>query len=70
MPTEHRPTPITLAARRSQAAAIVANITGLSPLTAALVVDLVDITTAGILGATGLDSVEVRRAAAAIWGES
>jgi hypothetical protein len=69
MPTENVPTPITLAARRSQAAAIVAEASGLGLLTAALVVDLVDIATAATLGAAGLSSIEVRRAAAAIWGE-
>jgi hypothetical protein len=70
MPTEHRTTPITLAARRATAAAIVAEASGLGILTAALVVDLVDVTTAAILGAVGLDHVEARQAAATIWGES
>jgi hypothetical protein len=70
MPTEHRPTPITLAERRAAAAALVGSASGLSPLTAALVVDLVDVSTAAILGHVGLDAIEVRRAAATIWGES
>lgn len=69
MPTENVPTPITLAARRSAAAAIVAEASGLGLLTASLVVDLVDVSTAAILGAVGLDQIEVRRAAAAIWGD-
>ena len=68
-PTENVPTPITLVARRSQAAAIVAEASGLGLLTASLVVDLVDVTTAAMLGAVGLNSIEVRRAAASIWGE-
>ena len=69
MPTENHPTPITLAARRSTAAAVVADASGLGILTAALLVDLVDISTAAILGAVGLDAVEIRRTAAAIWGD-
>jgi hypothetical protein len=69
MPTENVPTPITLAARRAQAAAIVAEASGLGLLTASLVVDLVDVTTAAMLGAVGLRSIEIRSAAASIWGE-
>lgn len=66
MPAENRPTLTTIAARRSQAAAIVAEASGLGLLTASLVVDLVDVSTAAILGAVGLDHVEVHRTAAAI----
>jgi len=69
MPTENRPTPITLASNRARAAAMVADTTGLHVLTAGLVVDLVDVVTTAILGLTGLDSVEIRRTAATIWGE-
>ena len=42
---------------------------GLSILTAGLVVDLIDVSTAAILGAVGLDQIEIRRTAATIWGE-
>jgi hypothetical protein len=70
MPTANHPTPVTLAARRSQAAAVVAESSGLGLLTASLLVDVVDITTAAVLGSVGLDAVEIRRTAAAIWGES
>jgi hypothetical protein len=66
MPTEHRTTPITLAARR--AAAVVAEASGLGLLTASLLVDVVDVMTAAALGSVGLDAVEIRRTAAAIWG--
>jgi hypothetical protein len=69
MPTENVPTPITLAARRATAAAIVAEVSGLGLLTASLVVDLVDVTTAAGLGAVGLNHIEIRRAAAALWAE-
>ena len=69
MPTQHHPTPITLAARRITAAAVVAEASGLGILTASLLVDAVDITTAALLGSVGLDAVEIRRTAAAIWGE-
>ena len=69
MPTQNHPTPITLAARRSTAAALVAEASGLSILTAGLVVDLVDITTAAVLASVGLDDVEIRRTAAAIWAD-
>ena len=69
MPTENVPIPITLAARRSQAAVIVAEATGLGILTAALLVDVVDVSTAAILGSVGLDRVEIRRVAATVWGE-
>jgi hypothetical protein len=62
--------PITLAARRSQAAAAVAEASGLGILTAGLLVDVVDLATAAILGSVGLDAVEIRRTAAVIWGES
>lgn len=68
MPTENLPTPITLAARRAQATALVVEVSGLTSLTAALVVDIVDVTTAAALGSIGLSSIEVRRVAAAIWG--
>jgi hypothetical protein len=68
MPTQNHPTPITLAARRMTAAAVVAEASGLGTLTASLLVDVVDITTAATLGSVGLDAVEIRRAAAAIWG--
>jgi hypothetical protein len=60
MPTEHNRTPITLAARRATAAAVVAEASGLGVLTAALLVDCVDLVTAAILGSVGLDAVEVR----------
>jgi hypothetical protein len=70
MPTQHHPTPITLAARRTTAAAVVAEASGLGLLTASLLVDVVDITTAATLGSVGLDAIEIRRAAAAIWGQS
>ena len=70
MPTQHHPTPITLSARRMTATAVVAEASGLGVLTAALLVDAVDLTTAAILGSVGLDAIEIRRAAAAIWGES
>jgi hypothetical protein len=69
MPTDNHPTPITLAARRSQAAAIVAEVSGLGILSAALLVDVADVATAAILGTVGLDHVEIRRVAAALWGE-
>jgi hypothetical protein len=62
-------TPITLAAPPVQAAAIVAEATGLGFLTAALLVDVVDIVTAAILGSVGLDAVEIRRAVATLWGD-
>ena len=39
----------------------------LHPLTAGLVVDLVDVATSAILGFVGLDALEIRRAAVAIW---
>ena len=68
MPTQNVPTPITLAARRATAAAVVAEASGLGILTASLLVDVVDLTTAAILGSVGLDAVEIRRTAAAIWG--
>jgi hypothetical protein len=35
----------------------------------ALLVDMVDISTAAILGSVGLDRVEIRRVAAPVWGE-
>jgi hypothetical protein len=69
MPTQNHPTPITLAARRSQAAAVVAEASGLGPLTASLLVDVVDVTTAAVLGSVGLDAVEIRRTAAALWSD-
>ena len=69
MPTENVPTPITLTARRAAAAAIVADVSGLGLLTAGLIVDLVDVTTAAQLGAVGLSAIEVRRTAATIWGQ-
>ena len=69
MPTQNVPTPITLAARRATAAAVVAEASGLGILTASLLVDVVDLTTAAILGSVGLDAVEIRRTAAAIWGD-
>jgi hypothetical protein len=47
----------------------VAEASGLGVLTASLLVDVVDLTTAAILGSVGLDTVEVRRTAAVIWGE-
>jgi hypothetical protein len=70
MPTEHRTTPISLAERRAAAAALVGSASGLSPLTAALVVDIVDVTTAAILGHVGLDAIEIRRTAATVWGDA
>jgi hypothetical protein len=57
MPTENVPTPITLAARRSAAAAIVAEVSGLGILTASLLVDIVDITTAAVLGRCRAESL-------------
>lgn len=67
MPTQKVPTPITITAQRTRAASMVAGLTGLSPLTAGLLVDTVDVSTAAILGQVGLSPVEVRRVAAAIW---
>jgi hypothetical protein len=69
MPMEHRTTPITLAERRSAAAAIVAEASGLGILAASLLIGDVDVMTAAALGSVGLDAVEIRRTAAAIWGE-
>ena len=69
MPTENLPTPVSLAARRSSAAAIVSERSGVSILTAALLVDTLDICTAGILANVGLNAVEIRQVAAAVWGE-
>jgi hypothetical protein len=69
MPTENVPTPITLSGRRATAAAIVAEASGLGILTASLLVDVIDVVTAGALGSVGLDHVEVRRVAAALWGD-
>jgi hypothetical protein len=69
MPAGSQPTPITLAARRAAAAAIVAERTGLPMLTAAVVVDQVDVVTVALLGSVGLGLVEIRRVAATIWGE-
>jgi hypothetical protein len=42
---------------------------GLSILTAALLVDVVEVTTAAALGSAGLEHIEIRRIAAAVWGE-
>ena len=69
MPTENVPTPITLPARRATAAAIVAEASGLGNLTAGLMVDVLDVVTASALGSVGLDHVEIRQVAAALWGE-
>jgi hypothetical protein len=69
MPTENHPTPITLPARRATAAAIVAEASGLGILTATLLIDVVDVVTAGALGSVGLDHVEIRRVAATLWGD-
>jgi hypothetical protein len=68
MPTENHPTLITLPARRATAAAIVAEASGLGILTAGLLVDVVDVAIAAVLGSVGLDHVEIRRSAAAVWG--
>lgn len=69
MPSENLPIPVSLAARRASAAAIVSEHTGLSILTASLLVDVMDVCTAGILGAVGLNSIEIRHVAATVWGE-
>lgn len=55
--------------RRATAAAIVAEASGLGILTAGLLVDVLDVVTAGALGSVGLDHVEIRRVAAALWGD-
>ena len=36
-------------------------------LTAVLLVDVLDVVTAGVLGSVGLDHVEIRRVTAALW---
>jgi hypothetical protein len=69
MPTENVPTPVTTTARRGAATAVVVDASGLSPLTAGLLVQAVDAATAAIFAMVGLDRSEIRRAAAALWAQ-
>jgi hypothetical protein len=67
MPTENHPTPITLSARRSQAAAIAVEASGLGTSPPACWSTSSTFVTAGALGSVGLSHVEIRRVAAALW---